>query len=99
MRLSTTLVAGFAAATSAFLVPPNIHEEVKDTRFRGGPPEPFKEFIHHVLEQKTTTIDLDCPGCPFPAKDGRFLEDEVENVIVCDLVAVVVGYVLTSLAS
>lgn len=87
MHFSTALVAGFAAATSAFLIPPNIPDEIKDTRFRGGPPGHFKEFIHHVLEQKTTTIDLACPGCPFitpqndDATDIVALERDVENML------------------
>lgn len=98
MHLTTALVAGFAAATSAFLVPSSIPEEVKDARFRGGPPEPFKEFIHHVLEQKTTTIDLACPGCPFPTTlDGSLPEDEVENVIV-SAQCCIIDQILTSAA-
>ena len=88
MRFTTALVAGFAAATSAFLIPPTIPEEIKDARFRGGPPEQFKEFIHHVLEQKTTIVDLACPGCPYAGvedeatAEGVALEQDVENVIV-----------------
>jgi len=86
MHFSAALVAGFTVAASAFLVPPNIPEEIQDARFRGGPPQQFKEFIHHVLEQKTTTIDLACPGCSYAAAqpdnaEGVAWEDDVETVI------------------
>jgi len=88
MRFTTALVAAFAAATSAFLIPPTIPEDIKDARFRGGPPEQFREFIHHVLEQKTTTIELACPGCPYvgvqdeATAEDMALEQGVENMIV-----------------
>ena len=66
MLFPTALVAGLVATATAFLIPPHIAEDFKDTRFRGGPPEQVKEFIHHLLEQKITTIDLACQGCSFP---------------------------------
>jgi len=92
MRLGNALVAGFAATTTAFLIPSSIPEEIKDARFRGGPPEHFKEFIHHVLEQRTTNIDLACPACPFPVSqddastDGVVFDaEDVPNMIVSEL--------------
>lgn len=86
MKFTAALVAGFAAATSAFLVPPNIPADFKDLRFKGGPPEHVKDFIHALLEGKTTNIDLECPGCPF-AKSGDeksivWETENVENAIV-----------------
>lgn len=88
MHFSPALVAGFAAATSAFLIPPNIPDEITDSSFTGAPPAPVHEFIHHVLEQKTTTIDLACPGCPYAIAQNEFSADDitwqhdVDNLIV-----------------
>lgn len=82
MRFTAALVAGFAAATSAFLVPPNIPEDFKDLRFKGGPPEHVKDFVHALLEGRSTTYDLDCPGCPFAVesdKDGEITEWDYEG--------------------
>ncbi|KAK5101045.1 hypothetical protein LTS08_004651 [Lithohypha guttulata] len=76
MYLSTALVAGLAAATSAFLVPPHVSGDFKDARFRGGPPEHVKEFIHHLLQQRTTAIDLECPNCPYAVPKGQNEEGE-----------------------
>lgn len=89
MRFSiAALVAGFAATSSAFLLPPHVgdlKDEFKDTRFR-GPPKHFKDLIHSLLEEKTTTVDLECPGCPYAAsqsEDGAIVwEQDVENVLV-----------------
>lgn len=95
MRIPTAaLVAGFVATSTAFLLPPNldeIKEEIKDARFRG--PKHFKDLMHSLLEEKTTTVDLDCPGCPYaaarseergsgPGFQGIIWEHDVENVIV-----------------
>lgn len=88
MKFTAALLAGFAAATSAFLVPPNIPEAFKDLRFKGGPPEHVKDFLHALLEGRTTNVELDCPGCPFAVdqnEDGTITEWEyngIENTIV-----------------
>lgn len=96
MRFPTAaLVAGFIATSTAFLLPPNlddIKEEFKDARFR-GPPKHFKDLIHSLLEEKTTTVDLECPGCPYavarseerstgPGFESTIWEQGVENAIV-----------------
>lgn len=65
MLLTTALVAACVATSSAFLIPPHISEDFKDATYRGGPPEHVKEFIHHLLEERTTTIDLKCHDCHF----------------------------------
>lgn len=86
MKFTAALVAGFVAATSAFLVVPDIPETFKDLRFKGGPPEHVKDFIHALLEGRTTSIDLDCPGCPFAKGQNEdsilWEEDGSENAIV-----------------
>lgn len=96
MRFTTALVAGFITATSAFLVPPNFAGDFKDTRFKDGPPEHVKDFIHALLEEKITTIDLACPSCPYVAgqvhsdsneDDGLLWEEGIDSVIVSDLSA------------
>lgn len=66
MRPLTALVAALATTSSAFLVPPSAPNDFTDTTVRGGRPEHFKEFVHAVLAQQTTTIDLACSSCPFP---------------------------------
>lgn len=82
------LVAGFAVASSAFLVPPHVPEVFKDLRFKGGPPPHVKDFIHALLEGKTTSVDLDCPGCPFAKEqyDSAIVweENASENAIRLD---------------
>lgn len=99
MRLPTAaLVAGFVATSAAFLLPPNleeiregINEEIKDARFR-GPPKYVKDLMHSLLQEKTTTVDLECPGCPYAAarseernSDSSFgaivWEQDVDNLI------------------
>lgn len=93
MRFPTAaLVAGFLATSNAFLLPPNIDEikeEFKDARFK-GPPKHFKDLIHSLLEEKTTVVDLECPGCPFASAQSEsdsgiksvVWQQDVENVIV-----------------
>lgn len=90
MRVTAALVAGLGTATTAFLLPPDVSGDLpadfQDTGFHGGPPEHFKEFIHALLEQKTTTVDLECPGCLFAAGEvadaGIAWEQNVDSVVV-----------------
>lgn len=58
--------SALASASTAFLIPPEFPEHFKDTAIHGGPPQHMKDFFHNVLAQRTTTIELACPGCPFP---------------------------------
>lgn len=78
MRLGAALVVGFVATTAAFLIPPQAADVVKDTRFEHVP-QPVKDLLHSLLEDKTETIDLACPNCPGIAESGR----GEEKAIVC----------------
>lgn len=92
MRFSSaTLVAGFLATANAFLLLPNIEEikeDFKDARFKGAPKH-FKDLMHSLLEEKTTVIDLECPGCPFASTrledqsiEGTVWQQDTPNAIV-----------------
>lgn len=67
MRYVPALVAGFAALSSAFLIPPTIPDDiVKDTRFQKENKN-TKDLIHALLAEKTEVLNLECPGCPYAA--------------------------------
>lgn len=67
MRFATALVAGFAALSSAFLIPPTIPDDVvKDTRFQKDHKN-NKNLIHALLAEKTEVLNIECPGCPYAA--------------------------------
>lgn len=90
MRFTAALVAGFVAASTAFLVPPSIPGDiVKDARFQEEHKN-HKDLIHTLLAEKTEVVNLDCPGCPFasayaenrdagPIHEGIIWVQEVEN--------------------
>lgn len=89
MYITAALVAVYVATSTAFLIPPHISDDFQDSRFRGGPPEHVKEFIHHLLEERTTTVDLKCHDCHFalPAIDEEeqylaWSEEPVDSSIV-----------------
>lgn len=92
VRFTAALVASFAAASTAFLVPSNILDDiVKDTRFHEEPKD-HKDLVHALLAEKTEVVNLDCPQCPFalahtenrdagPIGDGIAWVQGVENSI------------------
>ena len=64
MRLSSVLF--FTVSTTAFLIAPQIDTDIiKDARWRGPSNPAVKDFIHHLLEQKSTDVELVCQNCPW----------------------------------